>query len=660
MSAIPLSQIARTHVSLADFRPFLRSFRIAYLLYILCATVTRLVISFRMETTNFRASPIDFASAFLIGTFADLLVGLILAAALSLPFLWMRKLWNGRRKRWIGAALLFVMVWGMVFGAVAEIFFWEEFANRFNGIAVSYLIFPREVIGNLQESFNFAIWMPIICLVTVLIWLPAIRPFLAGLEAHAHKGWKRKGLLCSVTVICAGVLIIQILPGRISENRELNELAKNGLISLVHAAITNDEEYLGKYPTVEGIGALAVLRKTLQQENTRYIDPMGTDFPILREVSNPGPVQMPNIVVVIEESFGSNLVDTLDNQTGVEITPNLTRLAKEGVWFTNIYASGDRTVRGLEAILTSFAPIPGISTARRPGSKGMYSVPDLLGKKGYSSAMLYGGQAMFDNMGSFWDGIGFENVWDQNDVRHEAFSTIWGVSDEDLFTEGLKRLDENAMTSENGKNPLFFSLLTVSNHRPYKFPQSVVKWKEDRGKIENTATYADWAFGDFIERAREKPWFDNTVFVFIADHGRKVNGASQVPLHRFRIPVLFYGPKYFKQEEIATLGAQIDVIPTLLGKLGFSYISPFFGLDLARVKSGQERIIVAHNFSVAYGKKEEVVVLEPTGDVLGYHFDVSKPALSAKKPGLDVKGEAISVVQTAHGMFYGGKYHFNR
>jgi phosphoglycerol transferase MdoB-like AlkP superfamily enzyme len=289
------------------------------------------------------------------------------------------------------------------------------------------------------------------------------------------------------------------------------------------------------------------------------------------------------------------------------IYPPFTRLSKVGLFLTNVYALGQRSVRGLEGILASFTPIPGISTARRPGSRGMHSLPHVLKQFGYQRAMLYGGHAAFENMGPFWWGIGFDRVWDQNDITHQSFSTSWGVSNEDLFAEALDPMDEQV----NGEQPFLLTMFTVSNHRPYKFPQTHIQWDPALGNRANTARYADWAFGNFIEKARTRPWFDDTIFVFVADHGHKVNGPAQIHLHRYRIPSLIYSPKHVMAREISTLTAQIDLTPTLLVIWGMSYESSFFGVDALRVPPDQGRIVVAHNFSVALGRPGHAVVINP-------------------------------------------------
>ena len=612
----------------------------------------RLLLTFMLDSTGWSAAPGAILKTVLIGSLIDaavaILLGLLALAAL-VPLRPLARRLNSAIPL-IGGFVAMASLFG--FGIVAEVFFWNEFSSRFNGIAYNYLMFPREVIGNIEESFNASRWMPAFLLFGVIATVPAVGWLRQAVQDRPPAGFfRRTGSALALAVLA--VTALWLPPGRLSENRELDQLAHNGLETFVHAVLTNDAEYLGVYPSIGGAEARAVVRDLVAQSNTTPL--AGNDrIPTLRHVSNAPLAKTPNIILVTEETYGSVFVDSLDNTLEVSISPDLDRLAKGGLLFTNIYASGDRTVRGLEATETAFAPIPGISTARRPGAEGMYSLPWLLKSSGYDSAVLYGGLSPFDNMGAFWKGIGFDHVWDQRDVRHDSFSTIWGVSDEDLFTEALRRMDEQTVANR----PVLLTLMTVSNHRPYEFPQNNVQWDDAMGRIQNTARYAQWAFVDFVERARKKPWFDNTVFIFVGDHGVKVNGAARVPVHSFRIPILIYGPKFIEPGRNDTLGAQIDLIPTLLGQLGVSYDSPFFGLDLMQVPEGGGRIAIAHNYSIAYGRAGHVVVLEPNGEVLGYSFAPGSPEMAAEPPDPTVLREAIAQTQEAHRMFYSKNYHW--
>ena len=619
--------------------------------YIALETIARIALATRLDGLAWSRDWQAIAMALVIGALRDVAVATILLA----PLYWLLASWHRPWRNAIIRAVLQLLIAGgmclFVFDSVAEIFFWEEFASRFNGIAVNYLIFPREVIGNLRESFELGLYLPLVFLFGLLLWRLIYRSMRKAMSpAISRPGFLQASLHTAVACMLA-IAVLNFLPRDIADDREINELAENDLITMALAAWTNVQDYEGVYPSMDPAEALAITKQILAQDNTRYLDPADA-LSIRRFVDNGTTPQKLNIVMVTEESFGSDYVTGLDSANPVPVSPNLERLSHEGVWFTNIYASGDRTVRGLEATETSFEPIPGISTARRPESEGMYSLPWLLAQHGYKSGVLYGGFNGFDNMGAFWRGIGFDRAWDQRDIRHDGFSTIWGVSDEDLFTEALQRMDENAKPGQ----PFLLTMMTVSNHRPFKFPEHF-KTRDDFTRRENGAAYADWAFNDLIERARSHSWFDDTVFIFVADHGQKVNGRAQVPMEKFRIPVLFYSPKHLPPRRINTLGAQIDLAPTLLGMLGFSYESPFFGMDLTRVPPDKGRVAAAHNFSIGYVEGDHAVTLEPNGTLKGYAFRKGYFPLKPGPVDQEVARRAIALTQTAHRMFYAHRYH---
>ena len=621
--------------------------------YAALSLLARIVIAARAEAISFVDNWQGLVLAFAVGSIRDFAVATLLVAPIYWTIASYNRVWRSAVMRGVIHLWVVVFVCLFVFGAVSELFFWEEFASRFNGIAVNYLVFPREVIGNLQESFHVEIYLPVVVAVGLLIWWWKVRhPVAAAMSAGLRRPGFGRATLGMLAMVAGSITVLNLLPDSVSQNREVNEVAENGVASMARAAWTNGQEYDGFYPTIDETQAIRLTRALVAQNNTRFLDPDGT-LSIRRFVDNGNSPKKLNIVIVTEESLGSDYVTGLDSPNPVPVTPNLARLADDSVVFTNMYASGDRTVRGLEATETSFQPIPGISTARRPESDGMYSLPWLLAQHGYTSGVLYGGFNGFDNMGAFWSGIGFDHIWDQRDIRHEAFSTIWGVSDEDLFTEALKRMDENA---KPGK-PFLLTLMTVSNHRPFLFPEHFKADPSFTNRREDGAQYADWAFADFLKRARSHPWFDDTVFVFVADHGQKVNGAARVPLEKFRIPAFIYSPKHIAPQRIDTLAAQIDLAPTLLGLLGFSYESPFFGIDVTRVPEGGGRIAVAHNFSIAFARGEHAVVLEPTGEVLGYQFKKGYFPLEPGEVDPATRDLAIAVTQTAHHMFYSRRYH---
>lgn len=593
----------------------------------------------------------EFGYGLIVGFIEDLSSGVVLGALFLAGLLVLSRFYRWRIMRALCHVILFVMLSLLSFTEVAQMFFWNEFDSRFNSIAVSYLIFPREVIGNIRESFNLGVFLPIVFAAAGALYL-ALRRGLSAALARSTPGETVRVAGVGLVALLAAMPAMYYGPLRDSENREAQEIATNGFHSFLRAAFTNDEQYDGLYLGAPETDAIARVREMVQQDNTRFLAPPG-ERSILRRVDSGVTPKRLNVVLVIQESFGSVYVDGLDNRTTESISPSITRLARDGLFFTNIYATGNRTVRGLEALLTSFPPIPGISTTRRSGSEGMNSLPFLLSRLGYTTAFLYGGRGAFDNMGRFWSTIGFDSVWDQNDIAEPGFTTIWGVADEYLFGEALKRMD--AMPRDK---PFFLGLLTVSNHRPYVYPDGRIDKPAKRKRKENAATYADWAFGDFIERARQHAWFDDTVFIFVGDHGPRVYGAAQVPVPSYRVPLLFYAPKHIAPEKNAALGSSMDMAPTLLGLLGFSYDSPFFGIDLRRATPDQQRVVMEHNYSIGFANGREVAAILPGNRTAAYTMEIGPKALEPKAaPDPELLRRVIALTQIAHHMFYAREYH---
>lgn len=628
-------------------------------IFVVLATIVRLILTIWVALDT-PAAVAPFVIAWLIGIVDDIATAILL----GLPFLaglyLLRRPFGWRAGRIAAHALLILLLGVAVFSAVAELFFWQEFNSRFNGIAVYYLIFPKEVIGNIRESFDLRLYLPPIGIVVLLIYWPLLHRLQAALKAPLRAGEGRRALAASLLATIIALPFVLRGPYEPVLHRTVNELAINGLHSLLNAYFTNDSKYDGVYAGIPEEQALPLVRDMVRQDNTSDLAAPG-ERSLRRHVDNgPTPAKKLNVVLILEESYGSVYFEDVFTEKQKDywqtMSPNWHRMAREGLMFTNIYATGDRTVRALEAIFTSFPPIPGISTARRAGSEGMNSLPFLLKKFGYRTAFLYGGPTAFDNMGHFWETVGFDHVWGEKDIADRSFKTIWGVADEYLFKEALNRID--ALAAQPG--PFLFSALTVTNHRPFLYPEGRVPFKPAPNKRDHAAAYADWALGQFIDAARQKPWFDDTIFVMIGDHGPKVWGAAQIPVQAFRVPLLFLAPKHIPAERRAVLGSSLDVGPTLLGLLGLSYDSPFFGVDLRHVPEGGGRIALAHNFDVAVGDGRHAVILTPKGDRLGYGMRTGAYQLEdlpeEQVPDL-IRRQAAALTQTAHRMFYARQYH---
>lgn len=628
-------------------------------IFLLLAATVRLTLTIWIAADT-PDSFLSFAAVWLVGLADDAAT----AVLLGLPFLpglyLLHRVFRWRTGKVLAHLLLIGLLGLAIFSAVAELFFWDEYNSRFNGIAVYYLIFPKEVLGNIRESFDLRIYLPAIAAIVLAIYALLRRRMNRALDAPLQPGeWRRSAAVAAVATLLA-LPFLHAGPYEPVTARTTNELAVNGMHSILNAFLTNDSKYDGVYPGIAEAEAIPLLRDMVRQDNTTDLAAPG-ERSLRRRVDNgPMPAKKLNVVLVLEESFGSvyfeDVFEEKQRDYRQTVSPNWHRIAEDGLMFTNIYATGDRTVRALEAVFTSFPPIPGISTARRSGSEGMNSLPFLLKQFGYRTSFLYGGPTSFDNMGHFWRTIGFDEVLGQGDVADRGFKTIWGVADEYMFKEALSRIDR--LAAEPG--PFLFACLTVSNHRPFRYPDGRIPQRPGLGFKEQGAAYADWSLGQFIDAARGKPWFDDTIFVLLGDHGPKVWGAAQIPVQAFRVPVTFLSPKHIQAGRNPVLGSSMDITPTLLGLLGLSYDSPFFGVDLRRVPPGSGRIAMAHNFDVAVGDGRHAVVLTPKGDLRGYAMQPGPHQLAAVPndavPAL-IRKQAAAQTQTAHRMFYARQYH---
>ena len=520
--------------------------------------------------------PTALVAAFSVGLLYDLVAFLYLAIPLVLwAIVAPERAWHSRVHRW--AALVFWAAWcyALFLSASVEWAFWDEFGVRFNFIAVDYLVYTKEVAGNIRETYPVGVILPAIAVpAAALFWVtqgPMRRALTAptSLRARALAG----AALLAVPAISWAVLD-DSLTGT-SDNRYINELGRNGTYSLFAAFWNNRLDYATNYATRPPESALARLRELVGGDGSAYVDPHGQD--LLRRLRNPGPERRWNVVLITVESLSARFLTAFGDERGQRgLTPRLDALATESLFFKDYYATGIRTVRGLEAISLSVPPTPGQSVVKRPGNSGMFSLGQLFGARGYDTVFLYGGFGLFDNMNVFFGGNGFRCV-DRADLSNEetTFSNVWGVCDEDLFARTLRECD----AAHAAGKPFFDFVMTTSNHQPYTYPGGRIDIPSGEGR-DGAVKYTDYAIGKFIDEARKRPWFDDTIFVIGADHCESARGRTDLPVDRFHIPLLIYAPRHVTPRSVSGVCSQIDLGPTLLGLLGWSYDSRFFGQDV--------------------------------------------------------------------------------
>ena len=515
-------------------------------------------------------------------------------------------LWRRRGHRWFLQGVLTASLFAMLFTSVAEWLFWDEFGVRFNFIAVDYLVYSDEVLNNLLESYPIGKLLGLLAILAIVLSLALRKLFNAALDSPlpAMRGRLLNALGLLVIAGLSLQLVSQDSPRTQGGNAYNNELASNGPYQFFAAFRNNELDYSQFYKSLPSDIVARQLRTELSEPNARFI---GSDpLDIRRAIDNPGTLCKPNIVLVTIESFSAKYMGS--NGDDRNLTPNLDELRKHSLYFSNFYATGTRTDRGLEAITLAIPPTPGRSIVKRVGREsGFSSLGQQLGAIGYDSVFVYGGRGYFDNMNAFFSGNGYRVV-DQSSVAEAdiSFKNAWGMADEDLFNQTLKLADADYARQQ----PFLLQLMTTSNHRPYTYPDGRIDIKSGNGR-DGAVKYTDYAIGQFLQAARQKPWFDNTIFVFVADHTAGSAGKEDLPIANYQIPLFIYAPKWVEARESAQLASQIDLAPTLLGLLNLSYESTFFGRNLLQDNPLPPRVVVGNYQHLGLFDGTNLAILSP-------------------------------------------------
>ena len=585
---------------------------------------------------------------FAFGAGYDLVTALYLAAPFALYLLVAsQRLFHARLHRALTWAGFSLTVFGLAYLGAVEYFFFDEFNARFNFVAVEYLIYPHEVFVNIWESYPVARVLAAGAGVSLLFVWSCRQAVAAALNASEKFRLRLKS-----AVIVFGLLIpahhsVDSTSGRLNHNRVADELAANGIYSFFSAAANSDLDYRQYYLTVDGEEAIARARRLVAQPNAIFLS--GARNPLARHIQYAGSPRLLNVIVLLEESLGAEFVGAYGDQRG--LTPNLDRLARDSLVFTNTYATGTRTVRGMEAVTASFPPVPPESIIKRRHNEDMFNWSGVMHKNGYSPTFIYGGYGTFDNMNYFFANNGYR-VIDRTDMDEPKFSNIWGVSDEDLFRNALKIYDEQFA---RGKR-IFSVVMTTSNHKPFTFPEDVPGVRPKGGGREAGIRYADYAIGRFMDELRRRPYFNNTVVVIVADHGARVYGREDIPLPTYEIPFIVHAPGKIAPRRVDALTSQLDVAPTVLGLLNISYDSAFFGKDVLAATPEQRRAVLNHNRDIA---------LFASGTIHELGFRRTKATLAydratrrQRPAALNTEGvkDATSVFQMAYDLYRTGRY----
>jgi len=582
------------------------------------------------------------------GVVYDALVGVILATPLTLMIASLRL----RLLERAGARFALFAAIGSIaaFGAIVEWFFFEEFNSRFNNIAIDYIRSPREVLGNIQESYHVVSFGLVALAAGVLLGSLGARwtrgAALGPVTLRSRLG--RAALALSVAAAAAGLL--EVLPASVADDRVVSEVAQNGVDRLIHAARTGQLDYDVYYRTLPGDLAR---RRAASVLNAPWLQHASAE-----KAQDPAPRPW-DVVVILEESFGSEFIGVLGHPER-KTSPGFDRWSREGLLLTHLTATGNRTVRGLEGTLCSLVPLPASAVLKRMKTQTVATLADVYQAAGYKTTFVYGGWGRFDDMKPFLPTNGFDEFIERDAYPEDAFRTIWGVADEWIFAKALERQQAAHAAGER----LFMTVLTVSNHRPFAVPERHTAYPADLRSRESAVAYADWALADYLDKAKASGLLDHTVVLIVGDHGARVYGAQDIPTPSYRIPGLILVPDpAWAGRRIDRLTSQIDLGPTLLALTGRAKSEPFLGEDVSTLPSDGGRAFVQHNRDVGLLTDHALVTLGLQHQDSCYtrsgrdSDEFVRAASCASTPELQaLEDDAAAVYQTADTLLRDGTY----
>jgi phosphoglycerol transferase MdoB-like AlkP superfamily enzyme len=618
------------------------------LIFFSLSFITRVTL-FIISWKNLELTLLRFLGIFFIGFLYDLVVWSFFAIPVALYCWLMKDSWYQQKWQRIPLFILFFLITLiLVLNVGGEIIFWDEFNVRYNFIAVDYLVYTNEVIGNIIESYNIPLIGTAVALATAAV-LFLVRKKLTRSQLVSMRFGKRTLFFFGFMLLpVAGYFLVNNRLKNSSSNNYVNELGGNGIYEFGSAFWNNELDYNKFYATRNDTAIFKILRTMLQAPNATFgNDPLSID----RQIKYDSPEHRWNVVLISVESFSGDYLKRFGNKEN--ITPYLDSLIPHCLWFDRFYASGTRTVRGLEALSMAIPPTPGQSIVRRPDNDNMFTMGSILKSKGYDVHYIYGGNSFFDNMGDFFSNSSY-TVLDESNIPDSLvhLTTAWGADDEASFDYTLQQCDK----SFNSNKPFFNHIMTVSNHQPYIYPAGRIDIDPKHQSIQGAVKYTDYAINKFLIDARKKPWFNNTLFVIVSDHCSKSAGKTDLPVNRYHIPCIIYAPQLVKPAIESRLVSQIDLAPTILGLMKINYTSRFLGYDVYNMVPGNERAFISTYQDMGYIKDGKLVILSPQQKIKGYTPDFNSGVNVNVEISTGLVNEAIAWYQGASFLYRTGKY----
>ncbi|EKO3488559.1 LTA synthase family protein [Vibrio fluvialis] len=547
------------------------------------------------------------------------------------------RIWHWILRVWITAGL-----WLVVYMEVATPPFILEYDLRPNRLFVEYLIYPKEVFSMLWTGYKLELFIGLVVSVLTVVW-----------------GWKWSKTLVTdlrfpkwywrpvIAVVCVAIGVMgarsslghrPLNPAMVAFASDplVNDLTLNSSYSVLFAAkqMGSEASAFAFYPKMANDKIIEEVRDSMNIDQSQFVSDREPTL-ATHKASYQGKPK--NIVILLLESHGARYVKSLG---GIDASPNLDKLINEGWAFTRMYATGTRSVRGIEAVTTGFSPTPARSVVKLGKSQtNFFTIADLLKQRHYHTQFIYGGESHFDNMKSFFLGNGFVDMQDFPTFANPKFVGSWGASDQDVFNKA----DEQFTQLSSQTTPFFSLVFTSSNHSPFEYPDNVIEpYNEPKQTVENAVKYADFAVGEFVKKAKASNYWDNTIFAVIADHDARAYGTLPVPIDHFKIPAIIFGGGVEPRLD-DRLVSQIDLAPTLLSLAGIDSVNPMIGFDLTHdVPVEKQRAMMQRDKNYGYMTADnQVVVIEPERGISTYQYD---PIANSMEP----KPVSDEIVTKAH------------
>lgn len=543
------------------------------------------------------------------------------------------------------------------FMELASYDFIKEYDTRPNKLFIDYLIYPKEVVGTLVKSYMTSMIISFLVLGTALYFAIKKAPFwfypkyvvyrtkllLFPLVSFLLFFGARSSLVSKRPINASNAIF--------STDQLTNNLGLNSLYTVSFAlySLKNEGNAAKMYGKMDAQEAIQRVKKYMGIPASDFTD---SELPLMHLQQSVNPTVKPyNVVVFLQESLGAEYVGSLG---GLPLTPEFDKLTQEGLLFTNLYCTGTRSVRGIEAVVTGFLPSPSESVVKLSNSQtGFYTLAENLREKGYQTSFIYGGMANFDNMAAFFNGNGFSKIIEEKDYDKSkaAFKGTWGYSDEDLAVKA------NSYFKSIADKPFFSLMFSTSNHEPFEFPDGRIQlYDKKKNTVHNAMKYADFSIGKFFELAKKEAYFKNTIFLVIADHNTRTYGKNLVPINKFHIPALLIGPNVPKGEKYSKLCSQIDIAPTLLNFIGMDILNPMPGRNLMQLASDVPgRAIMQFHDNNAFRIENQVVILQPNKEPLQFEMK-NDTVLIPTKLNPEMAKDALAHITTANYLYKERKY----